>query len=277
MLAARLPDPGRASSLADARRQLHHAAQFATALGISFIPPRADDSHTNLGWDDALGAFTSHPVAGPRGTVALATRAEDLALLVHVDGAVGSTVPLHGLTVGAAAAAIRAALAEAGLDAGRFTLRRHYEIPRHPVDDGAPFDASRHEDFEELGAWYALTAALLAEAARATPGASGVRVWPHHFDIATLVTVAPGRSSGAGLSPGDEYYDEPYFYVNAYPSPPASRLTARLGGGGHWHTHEWIGAVLPGSRLAGDPAALRDQARDFLRSAMAACHALARG
>src|SRR4051812_30076366 len=42
--------PETATRLSDARRQLHHAAQFATAAGISYLPARPDDSHTNLEW-----------------------------------------------------------------------------------------------------------------------------------------------------------------------------------------------------------------------------------
>jgi hypothetical protein len=71
------------------------------------------------------------------------------------------------------------------------------------------------------------------------------------------------------MEPGDGYYAEPYFYVNMYPAPPASRVTARLDGNGMWHTHEWIGAALPGSRLGTDNQ--RAQIESFLGSAVRAC------
>ena len=103
-----------------------------------------------------------------------------------------------------------------------------------------------------------------------------MRCWPHHFDIATLTTVSPDRTVGVGLEPGDVYYDEPYFYVNMRPVPPVDALTATLAGGGIWHTHEWIGAVLPGSHLAAGSTRreLREQVDAFLDSAVAACRAL---
>jgi hypothetical protein len=53
----------------------------------------------------------------------------------------------------------------------------------------------------------------------------------HHFDLATLTTL-PARNAdatgyvGVGLSPGDEYYDEPYFYVSVYPESIADRYMA---------------------------------------------------
>src|SRR5262249_62389310 len=51
-----------------------------------------------------------------------------------------------------------------------------------------------------------------------------VRCWPHHLDLDTLVTVAPGRTTGVGFEPGDESYDEPYFYVSVYPAPDLAPL-----------------------------------------------------
>jgi hypothetical protein len=97
--------------------------------------------------------------------------------------------------------------------------------------------------------------------AEVEPNASEVRCWPHHFDIATLIEVARGKTIGVGMEPGDVYYDEPYFYVNLHPRP-AAPPTALLGGHGTWHTHEWIGAVLPVSRLK---ANLDDDVRAFSR------------
>ena len=60
---------------------------------------------------------------------------------------------------------------------------------------------------------------------------SPVRCWPHHFDIATLLTIAPGQTIGVGLEPGDGYYDEPYWYVNQYPAPSATPGNQLEGGG----------------------------------------------
>jgi hypothetical protein len=267
-------DPDAGGQLAPARDQLHHAVQFGTAIGISWLEPRPDDSHTNLGWDEDLGAITSRSARGSRGAVALGVRAHDLTGLVTLDGSVRETIPLHGLTLDAATDRIRTALADAGLDAERYTLRRHFEIPPLPVSDGASFDTANADAFGELARWYANAASELGRIASITVGASEVRIWPHHFDIATLVTIGPGRTTGAGMSPGDGYYDEPYFYVNAYPTPSPDRLVAELDGRGTWHTHEWIGAVLPASRLDPHSEGQQSLTRRFLESALAACRAL---
>ncbi len=270
-------DPGRARSLSDARLQLHYAAQFMTALGISYLEHEADDGHTNLGWDATLGALMSRAAMGTDGAVALGVGVRDLTLVATRRGTVTDVVALSGLTLEAALERVRAAIGSKGLDGARYTLERHYELPPHPVAAGAKFKIDNVGAFDELVGWFGNAAIALGRVACDVPGASEVRVWPHHFDMATLVSYDGGGSTGAGFGPGDTYYDEPYFYVNAYPSPRADRLTAELAGGGQWHTHEWIGAVLTGSQVTGDAAAQERQVRAFLDSALESCRELVGG
>jgi hypothetical protein len=60
-----------------------------------------------------------------------------------------------------------------------------------------------------------------------------------------------------------------------HPQPSRDALTAAIAGNGIWHTHEWIGAVLPGSRLAaGSADAQAGQITGFLDSATTACRSL---
>ena len=268
-------DPQLATTLTDARLQVHHAAQLATAMGISYLPRRSDDSHTNLEWLSAVGVLASHVVPGDP-PFRIGVRVEDLTLCMLSGGdRLLGTIPLHGRTIDDAAAWIRERITDANADASRFTLTRHYTIPHHRVDDGAAFDVGDRASFEQLSAWFELAASTLGRVRAAHQG-SDIRCWPHHFDIATLVTIAAGRTVGVGLEPGDVYYDEPYFYVNMSPAPGVDALTATLGGGGFWHTREWLGAVLPGSHL-GEGARLREQVDAFLDSAVDACRALVAG
>jgi len=266
---ASLPDPAKAKSLADARKQTHHAAQLATAAGISFLPKQADDSHTNLEWLPALGALASRlvPAAAP---FRVAVRIIDLELRVLDDrNATAACLSLNGRRIVDAETRLRERVAERGAPAAKFTLARHYEIPHHAVGDGSAFETSDRGAFTELAAWFDLAAEVL-ESVRARNDGSEIRCWPHHFDIATLITVEDAKTVGVGLEPGDTYYDEPYFYVNANPRPAAGTALARLAGDGSWHTHEWFGAVLPGSRIRSSSSS-RAQADEFLNSAIAAC------
>jgi len=267
------PDPALARALSDARRQVHHAAQFAAAVGISYLPHEPDDSHTNLEWLPELAALASRVIPA-RAAFRLAVRPADLSLvLLDATGSAAASLPLDGHRIDEATAWIRTRVGERGADPVRYTLARHYEIPRHPVRDGAAFDTRDTASFDQLGRWLATGAAALESLRAATAGASHVRCWPHHFDIALLIDAGDGRTVGVGLEPGDAYYDEPYLYVNMYPQPPASALTPTLRAGGTWHTHEWIGAALAGSHLPAG-GAQRAAIDDFLASAVASARAI---
>ena len=266
--------PEAAARLTDSRLQLHHAAQFAAAAGISFLRPLPDDSHTNLEWVPALGGLFSRPIPAQR-SFRIGVRPVKLAVLVVSDEnrPVGE-YPLHGRTITEAKQWIRSQINLLGGDGSRYTLARHYEIPRHDVGIGESFDASEQSCYEELSKWFANGAAMIGSIIRTTSMASEVRCWPAHFDIGTLIRISAGRGIGVGLEPGDDYYDEPYFYVNMRPQPTAARARSRpLWGSGTWHTDEWIGAVLCGSRL-GAASSQERQTREFLDSAISACRAL---
>lgn len=266
--------PEDSAKLSDCRLQLHYAAQFGTAAGISFLEHRPDDSHANLEWVPALGGLFSRAIPTGR-PFRIGARPSKLALLIVTeDNQPIVEYKLHGRTITDATQWIRSQIKSLGADPARYTLRRHYEIPAHPVALGESFDASAPTRFAELSKWFANAAVLLGSVVRKTRGASEVRCWPHHFDVATLIKVAPDRTIRIGMEPGDDYYDEPYFYLNTTPQSTASRAQSRpLWGEGIWHTNEWVGAVLPGSRF-GAASAQERQVREFLDSATVACRAL---
>jgi hypothetical protein len=266
--------PEEAARLTDSRLQLHHAAQFAAAAGISFLQPLPDDSHTNLEWVPALGGLFSRVIPA-RTAFRVGVKPVKLGLLIaSADNRPLAEYHLHGRTITEAKDWIRSQIKLLGADGSRYTLSRNYEIPRHDVAIGESFDASEPARFEELAKWLGNGAAVLGSLTRSAMAASEVRCWPHHFDIATRIEVAPGRTLGVGLESGDQYYDEPYFYVEMKPQPAASRIQSRpLWGSGVWHTKDWMGAVLCGSRL-GAASSQERQTREFLDSAIVASLAL---
>ncbi|MDP9203020.1 MAG: hypothetical protein M3P26_13970 [Gemmatimonadota bacterium] len=254
--------------------QLHHAAQFGAAAGISFLQHVPDDSHTNLEWVPALDGLFSRVIPA-RTAFRIGARPVKLALVIASDeNRPIAEYHLHGRTITEAKDWIRSQIKLLGADGSRYTLARHYEIPRHDVAIGESFDASEPSCFEELSKWFGNGAALLGTITRSALVASEVRCWPRHFDIGTVIKVAPRRTIAVGLDPGDQYYDEPYFYVSMSPQPAALRARSRpLWGSGAWHTREWVGAVLCGSRL-GAASSQERQAREFLDSAVTACRTL---
>lgn len=262
-----------AADLVDARLQIHHAAQFASAIGISYLAAKPDDSHTNLGWDTRNQALSSREVRALSHSIRVALRPADLTLLVLVDGSVGQRIALHGSTVAQTDANLRSALAAVGLDGRRLTLKRHFTIPAHPVARHQPFDITLARDFEAVATWFGNAALVLGELARRR-GSGEVRCWPHHFDLATLATIGEGRTSGAGFVPGDGQYPEPYFYVNANPRPSRRAELPALPSGGFWNTEGWFGAVLRSSSLHSEPQVQERQVEAFLTVASDACAGL---
>jgi Family of unknown function (DUF5996) len=257
-----LRDLGKAR-MTEARLQAHYAVQWLARAARAYIPPQPDDGHTSLHWDDALDGLTTQPFTdGAR----LSLKIADLRLVLHDGAGAVQSMALAGRTDRDVRAWLRDRLAERGLDANALDAPTPYQMPAHTIADNAPYDAAGSADaLAMLSAWYANANALLQPlqqrltARKLAP--SPVACWPHHFDIAILVTLPkpnPEQTGyvGAGLSPGDGYYDEPYFYVSVYPKPEATLPPPpELA---HWHTHEFTALVAPAHKIA----AAKDQQRE---------------
>lgn len=275
--------------LAAARVELHWAAQAAAAVGKLLLPPRGDASEQSFAWDGRARALAQEAVAAARPfRSALAFDPPGLVLLDE-EGADLAHMPLSGHTLDEAYTWLERAV-EALL--GRplpGPLARPGELPPHPVSEGGSFSGGGPA-FAELARWFADLDGLLHEVAEATPGASPVRCWPHHFDLATLVALdaAPAdptadppadpeaaRTIGIGMTPGDAARPAPYLYVTPWPYPPAGarRHLPPLPAGGVWNTEGWLGAVLDAAPLvaAGSGPAQRDAAAAFVDAAVAYC------
>jgi hypothetical protein len=117
---------------------------------------------------------------------------------------------------------------------------------------------------------------------------SAVQLWPHHLDLAVLWFSGrrvPGQENAKpsfadeqmnfGFSTGDGGIPEPYFYITAYPLPPALAATP-VPPGAQWHTEGWSGAVLPYAQLVG-AADAEERLLTFLRAYQGAGMALMKG
>lgn len=268
-------------TLTDARLQLHWSSQVVASVGVSFITPRPDDSHPNLEWLSGprllAGNLTEH---APRFRAAIQPATLTLHLLDEGTRS-QAELSLAGRTLDEAHRWLAEAIAAftGGEVRGPLT-RPAYDIPAHPVGEGASFSAPA-EDLREIERWYANADATLRSLQASIPRASPVRCWPHHFDIALLVKLDEeagsehARTIGVGMTPGDGSYAAPYWYVNPWPRPDPGALPP-LQGPGHWHTEGWVGVVLTGPELvaAGGGASQVHTVRLYLDSALAACRAV---
>ncbi|MHC5012047.1 MAG: hypothetical protein ACYTG6_14060 [Planctomycetota bacterium] len=245
--------------LLDARVQAHYAVQLVAAVGASLVSPEPDASHKSFVYAPESSAVVGRPTrATPPFRAAL--RVPDLTLeLRSAEGAVLGALPLQDETLAIGLAWMNEAarrqwpeapiVAPHGYDA---------DFPGHPVGTGAAFHVEDAAHLAELDRYYANTHDVLAHVRRDHARTSPATIWPHHFDVATLIRLGDGegesaRTVGVGLSPGDGLYDEPYWYVSPWPYPDASRLPSPEERGS-WRASPWFGAVLTASELLdGDP------------------------
>lgn len=233
--------------LVEARKLAHHALQWATRAARANLPAVPDDSHSALVWDAEQQALMSQVFAGG---VRVGLRVGSLELLFIRPPKAAETFPLQQ-EASNAGKWLDSRLAGAALRPVR-EVKLPYEVAAVSFSGAARQSAA----IRQLGRWFAAAAEVLEEFKAQVRGGqpSPVVCWPHHFDMATLVSLAKSDTSvGIGISPGDEYYEQPYAYVSPYPRPAAPRL-AELPPGGRWHTKDFLGAVA----LADDILALRD-------------------
>jgi len=265
-----------AATLIGPALELHWAAQLLASAGQTFAEAQSDDSHRAMAWDTDRRAFVSAPFAGGY-PFRVGLRPEDLTLMLldRTDEPLG-VFPFAGTTLDEGYEWLTLGMATYMGGAPPVIERPEFEIPEHAVGHGAPFSPSIGPEFEALGSLYGGAHALLTELFEGDPDASTIRCWPHHFDIATLLTVeigedgAAAKTVGVGFAPMGGGYESWYWYVTPWPYPDDSALPELRGAGG-WHTDGWTGAVLTGVEVdAMDEGARQGAVRAFLDEAVTA-------
>ena len=245
-------------SLGKARANAHKAAQLLTMAARANLHAVPDDSHSNLGWDDAEERFLSQPIHSGGDTFHAGLSLSPLRLMIVHNDVTADRFRLDGVSYADAHDWLDTRLTS-------FDLKTTEGIS---LPYGLPPDAAEIETFEEaagtdtLSAWFHFANGVLRRFAEARsgiiPGPGPVRCWPHHFDIATYVGLEEGdfetaRGIGVGMSPGDDSYGQPYFYINPWPHLDRESLPP-LPAPGHWHSEGFVGAIS----TAGEVLSLSD-------------------
>jgi len=265
------------TQLAETRIQLHYAIQPLAATSLALVKAQPDFSHMALYWDDNLG-FSTQPIPSIQHCRIVLN---PVTLNLEVVGYRDQVIAIFALS--------NRALSEA-FDWIRTVVKklggRELVTPiSYPEDDFPDSDLAHIATFNRqfpssiLADYYASANQILQALIQSEPLAAPVRIWSHHFDIATLITLPNQKDGdaltiGVGLSPGDRSYEEPYWYVTPYPYPKDRRNLPSLDGNGTWHTSHWLGAVLTASQFARPNISPSDsiaQVKSFLNSAIAGC------
>ena len=240
--------------LAKARAIAHRVVQLLSLAARANLAPQPDDSHSNLGWNREFRRFSSHPIMAAGQSLFVTAGIWPLSLGLNRGGD-SADLPLNGVSHADASAWLDAQLERNGLrPAG--PIAAPYELPAEvSAIEIFQLEASL-PGLRALSLWFDLADELLTGFASSqsglTPGPSPVRCWPHHFDLATYVGLEEGdtenaRGVGVGMSPGDESYGQPYFYVNPWPKLDVGGLP-ELRLPGHWHTKGFVGAIATAER-----------------------------
>ena len=260
--------------LGPARHQAHSAIQWLARVAQSYVDPADDQSHTSLAWDDAKSALETTEIA-PGLTVEY--RLSESTMQFKENGNRSThQILLDDRSPAEVEAWFLIELLHRHIDRDRFSKALPYELPDLMSGDAEQFEFEPiAEGLEELSSWYANAAATLeairSDYADASPGATPVRCWPHQFEIATTIGLSNGQAKeptaiSVGMSPGDEHYDEPYFFVR--PSPRLSPWELPdLPELGHWHKKGFVGAVATASDIVAKQATGADMLA-FLRAAI---------
>ncbi len=244
------------TGLEGARDMAHKAVQLVTKAARANLKAQPDDSHSNLGWKDDVGAFVSQPLPGNDGDLFVGFNISRLSLIIISGEEPRPSFDLAGVSEADAGKWMDEQLAVLGLQAAS-PVPLPYDLPAS-ADTIEIFSTDGIEDaLTTLSAWFSLADAKLSEFTisqmQLSPGPSPVRCWPHHFDIATYVSLESGdfeeaRGVGVGMSPGDESYTQPYFYINPWPHLNADDLPD-LPPPGSWHTQSFVGAIATAEQV----------------------------
>lgn len=231
-------------------KELHIAAQYLAAAGISFLEKQNDDSHTNLGWDPNTKSIISRELREDGLHMALSYK--DFSIELRLKDRVLAKIPLsqtrHRDNIKWLAEVFRDLLFEKD-----YKYEIHYELPYEDLDENYTFPYRDIESLEEFAKVRNTAHTVLSELSLTHNEPSEVRIWPHHFDTGTLLWLNDMESIGLGLSISDNMVKEYYFYASAWKGHEMMDTSEfnKLQNG-EWLKDSWKGAILTAKDRSND-------------------------
>jgi len=235
-------------------QQQHHAAQFIAMVGHHLIPQQADDSNTNMEYIPDGNLLLGNSL--PNG-MRVALQLTELKLLILDKGnKPKKVIQLDGKTKKQVFVEIAQNLADVGIDVTNLKNELHYEIPSHPLDDGATFSIKDKNSFVENAFYRHNAKIVLNEIAGVFGQEEPIRIWPHHFDTGAFYVISKNQKGeasqtiGIGFAIPDTMIDEPYYYLSFWSENPVEGLDKLPTlDAGSWMMPDWNGAVLKHSEI----------------------------
>lgn len=221
-------------------KQMHLAAQYLAAAGISFLEKKDDDSHTNLGFSIKDQCLYTHALSKNEDVLgldyknfALVWSSKTGTTSLNLDGATHSTI-LQWLSN----------TAKSNLNK-LYTYKFHYDLP-YTIDATYTFKLSDTDRLKTLSAQRVLVEKVIQQLKKTYHLETPCRVWPHHFDTG-IYTAFPDSNItiGLGLAIPDSVSKTFYFYISGYKNGKTmdtsgfSKLAL-----GEWKSDGFTGAIL---------------------------------
>lgn len=240
------------NELTSGRKMIHQAVQLPALAGRCLNTADPDDKTAALHWLDDKKLLVSQLWEGNNHRASLSISELQIKILDKNNDTV-SMFSINGKSYNDCFDLLQKQIDQLGYGGERLSKDLPYKIPDYKFSDDSTFEDINKKALIELENYYS-NANLVLNKIKGKFNSSEILCWPHHFDIATSFTER-GNSSreqsnsiGIGMSPGDESYNQPYFYVSPWPYPEKKEMLPAPGTG-KWHTENWFGAVLTADKI----------------------------
>ncbi len=221
--------------------QLHLAAQYLAAAGISFLEKKDDDSHTNLGFSTENAILSTRKLGDKEirlclnyNLFTLEWKGTDISNLLKLDGTSHAEIVQW----------IQQMAHQYGL--GTYSYDLHYDLP-YKIHEDYTFTLQDKHQLETLKKHRILANTVIQRFLNDNHLSSEIRIWPHHFDTGAFTPLEDesGLAIGLGMAIPDTMIDDYYFYISAYQGHDGidtSNFAALTEG--EWKNEGFKGAVL---------------------------------
>ncbi len=235
----------------EARKQAHNAVQWLARYARCFLLAVPDDSHTALLWNPFHGSLNTAPIEVRNNQVIFSFDFFTLAIQAKTSlGSILFEIPINGLTNPEVEKKFREILSKFGFPLSLFETELPYSLGPWEMADEERYEI-RHfrKGAVELSKYFTNAQNLIRAVGQKRRQTFECFCWPHHFDLATFIVVEENddpekaKSVGFGLSPGDETYEDPYFYITPWPYPEDPEKT-KLPAPVFWHTKGFVAGIV---------------------------------
>lgn len=236
-------------------QQQHHAAQFIALVGRYLIPKKTDGSNINMQYvpEKEMLLGNQHP-----GGWVVGVQLKDLTVQI-LDNKLEMLIdiPLKGKTFENCFQELKSNLEKLGVGVSDLLTKQPYELPTDSMKDGKYFSIRNKSAVRENLLYRHNAGLIINELAACFEDVQPVRIWPHHFDTGTFITLARNgkgdatKTIGLGWAIPDSMVAEPYFYLSFW-SESKLEITDEFKTlpAGEWMMPTWNGAVLKTSEIS---------------------------